>query len=467
VLSSLDPVPLFKNENENWLLEDDAKYKLTDPNFANEYFHVISVGGRTRAGKSFLMKNIIEMVEQTPGGKCHFGAFVDLASMDSCTKGMDIALVEYNGNLLLLVDCEGLASMQIGKKMDPKLMVIMSMISQKIIYLDLSLDTDALGQVNQMLINRNIALDASGVPLDTLYFVLNKCSLERNANFLEEQLGKTEHAETKCLLDGAFKDRILFFIGKGRGGKVNAKVQEDIEHIFNNIVAGVEKHFALNFNKLTLGRFVKYLESVLMQVNGNEKITFPDVLQATYEQFAQNKIKELKQCDMEECKRYHNEDEVKDRLMKIEKKKEEFKDEVQDYKVCIQAMVDKFLMELEEFQKRFEMDNENIGNEEQDRTEEIVEGEVLSSKIQVLQQESSGVCGGIQTGASAGSCGGNIAGGLIGAVGGAIIGGIFGGQKQINKTVKTIAMFKITVITLKNGTSTTEKTRIDDKVTEN
>jgi hypothetical protein len=36
------------------------------------------------------------------------------------------------------------------------------------------------------------------------------------------------------------------------------------------------------------------------------------------------------------CKRYHDEDEVKDRLMKIEVKKKEFSDEVEDYKDSIQ-----------------------------------------------------------------------------------------------------------------------------------
>jgi hypothetical protein len=47
------------------------------------------------------------------------------------TKGMDIALVEYEEKYILLIDCEGLKSA--SKPMDPKLMLIMSMISQKMI----------------------------------------------------------------------------------------------------------------------------------------------------------------------------------------------------------------------------------------------------------------------------------------------------------------------------------------------
>ena len=58
-----------------------------------------------------------------------WGKFPHKQSLPSITKGIDIALVEYKEQLILLLDCEGLGS--ISKEMEQKLMVIMSMITQK------------------------------------------------------------------------------------------------------------------------------------------------------------------------------------------------------------------------------------------------------------------------------------------------------------------------------------------------
>merc|ERR1711959_92084 len=125
--------------------------------------YVISIGGPTRAGKSFTMNNMLTIIKSA-GGKLHFGKFTDSALDESHTQGVNVALAEVifskkktfnekkkskkkqnenvskieenlrqteekeSGKLFLSLDCEGLGSL--SKDMDPTLMIILSTISQ-------------------------------------------------------------------------------------------------------------------------------------------------------------------------------------------------------------------------------------------------------------------------------------------------------------------------------------------------
>jgi ribosome biogenesis GTPase A len=165
---STKTTPLLNQTSKDyWALNMETKRSLRK--FNNQKIHVIAIGGPTRAGKSFIMNYLLEKVD-----KLHFGAFVHRATANSVTKGMDIALVEHQGKFLLLIDCEGLGSL--SSKMDPKLMLIMSMISQKLMYLTQSFDQTLLDDIGTMLANLSqiSTTKENKLPLDTMHMILNK-----------------------------------------------------------------------------------------------------------------------------------------------------------------------------------------------------------------------------------------------------------------------------------------------------
>merc|ERR1711959_271665 len=93
-----------------WTLNDDARKFLTKDKWANKPFHVLAIGGPTRSGKSFVMSKMLEKIhnDKKANGKVHFGIFNHKATDVSVTVGIDFGIVEINGQMIVLLDCEGL-----------------------------------------------------------------------------------------------------------------------------------------------------------------------------------------------------------------------------------------------------------------------------------------------------------------------------------------------------------------------
>lgn len=358
VLSSEIPF-LRQNEDKNWKLDQTALDKLNE--FKERELHVIAIGGPTRMGKSFIMSNLIPKFE-----KLHFGDFFHQDNMNSVTMGMNIALVEHVGKLILLIDCEGLDSL--SKKMDPKLMIMMSMISQKMMYLTQdSITTKLLEHISTMLVNRDQTdLTQSDLPLDTMFTVINKTQLEKNWRdpfFLRKALKKDPHILD--LFNKAYPNKKVLFVAEAddlENLKEEEQFNEDIEELFQHLIENLPS-FSVQGNILKVKDYLSYVQNrVLDNVNDNVKIVIKTRTDATYENFARKVINELKK-DLPQCEEFY-EDKILNKIINfMEYKKIEFQEQTKHLpKSCIENVKNEFEKELNEKIEEFKTKNERLGN---------------------------------------------------------------------------------------------------------
>lgn len=191
-----------------WTVSESLFEKLSE--FYDRELHVIAVSGPTSSGKSFIMSNLIKQFTTH-----HFGDFkcqID-GNVNAYTNGINVALVEHLGNLILLIDSEGLNSNTAEN--DANLMMMLSMISQKIIYLTntTTIRTSFFTEITGMLEYRDkTGLGKDYFPLDTLFTILNRSKLKNN--FRDEQFIETSlwnRLSIKAIFDRAYKNRKLFF----------------------------------------------------------------------------------------------------------------------------------------------------------------------------------------------------------------------------------------------------------------
>jgi len=357
---STNQIPFLQQDTEEkWFINDEAMEKLKQ--FGDRNIHVVAIGGPTRAGKSFTMGNVLSKFD-----KVHFGTFVHGKTLTSVTEGVDISLVEIKNQLILLLDCEGLASL--SKKMDPKLMTIMSLISQQMIYLTLDVTTDLFDHLGVMLANRKVAvqtisgsngkkLSEKDLPLDTLQVVLNQTDLEgdgphgRNSDFIQNVLQSNLYGgvNIKVPFNRAFPNQNLLFITYLEDGYEDIFAL-DVEIFFDTITSSnYVSPFTFEGNVYTINEYLNHIQIVLDNVNNNEKMIHKSKTELTFIAMANNVISELMATDMEIQDGYMEDHEIQKLINKIENKKKEFEKRTFKYADKIVQKKQLFFEELDDF----------------------------------------------------------------------------------------------------------------------
>lgn len=359
-------VPLLYYTGGRWKLSEIARSKLSV--FNDKKVHVIAINGPTRMGKSYTMSHLLQKVDTV-----HFGTFIHGNDDVPVTKGIDIALVEHRGNFVLFLDCEG--SNDVQHPMDPKLMVIMSMISQKVLYLNArrTVDANTISDIGTMLHHLNIVstTETSRLPMDTLMVILNQSRLSdafRDTSFI------STHLQDRNLYDKYFANQKLLFIGLQlpHGSPVNFNFQRDIDTLFNTLMERVN-HFHLGGVELSIQHFLTYLENnVLPAVNGNEQIVVQSLIQKKLENDA-NRILDKIRPNIPICIEYCDANELECKLCVITNQKKEFRTTCAVFKHLIEDVHKKCLTEFDDCYKKFEQKNTELGKKtKQTITREIV-----------------------------------------------------------------------------------------------
>jgi len=252
-----------------WTVSESLFEKLSE--FYDRELHVIAVSGPTSSGKSFIMSNLIKQFTTH-----HFGDFkcqID-GNVNAYTNGINVALVEHLGNLILLIDSEGLNSNTAEN--DANLMMMLSMISQKIIYLTntTTIRTSFFTEITGMLEYRDkTGLGKDYFPLDTLFTILNRSKLKNN--FRDEQFIETSlwnRLSIKAIFDRAYKNRKLFFIGVKNENEL-VKFETDLALLFKNIIESLPD-FTIDRKVLTVHEYVRYIQNVIVPYMNDPTIRF-------------------------------------------------------------------------------------------------------------------------------------------------------------------------------------------------
>jgi len=364
-------IPLLsKNETTGrWFLPTEAEEKLSNTDFQDQLFHVVGIGGPTRTGKSFIMSTLLEKFDEH--GTVHFGSFLHEENIVSVTKGIDIALVEYKEQLILLLDCEGMHS--ISSTVDPKLIVMVFIITQKLMYVEeQNVNNDTLQVLSDIIINRNGHMDPRGIPLNTLYMICNQSTLQRSANFFETKLNAIRPPTIKDTIITAFPNRNSFYISDTN---INEGLfRTDINTLFQDITLTTTP-FSVQNIKYPIARFIAYLKDIVQGVNDNTRLQFLDAMSVQHKSEARNKMEILKK-DIPTCEKYYNEQELESELAKIKMSKESFEEFCKHFKHYIEEEHATYLLEFDDYIVKFKEQNEQFKleaiKEVKSRIEEIV-----------------------------------------------------------------------------------------------
>lgn len=343
-------IPLLEEKESQagkWFLNENIK-DIFEP-YMDREIHVVSIGGPTRAGKSFILSEILEKFKNRDDAIVHFGYFKHSPSDESVTRGMDIALVEYQRQLILIIDCEGLGSST--KEMDPKLVVILSLISQQFIYLSHTFELSFFDDLKMIIDTRNNSIpDYKNAPLDTIYTVLNNISLpeeERMENFIEEF-----DTDLHDLLKESFEKQYVLFIDEKNNPE--SLFENDLDNLFKSITNKI-KPLKLKNAKSTMKvkLFLSYLEeNILEKINQNGKISFGSAIQDTYVKFAENIIQELEEIHnlphlLKPFNHYVQQYKINKKCSEIDRVYQNFKQQIKDYSEYVKDVDRRFYNKLD------------------------------------------------------------------------------------------------------------------------
>jgi ABC-type dipeptide/oligopeptide/nickel transport system ATPase subunit len=252
------------------------------------------------------MNAMIHKFEEA-GGIWKFGYFFSNNDSSTVTHGMDIAAIVHDNKIFLLVDVEGTLSIQNrdNEVSVQKLVTIMALIVQKIVYVSVNEDTRIFNSIVTMATHIESSLE-SGVKshsLDDLIIVINRCGV-RKSKRKPDQIPNSLKAHTKSFA-GVFESIKSAFVSNAKDKRWAEDYKEDLEKLYQMISANTNTHPF----PITGKSFLEYTNDVVKIVNENTKINI-------FYQKKQEEIERQKK-EQDEIKRKKEEED------KIKRKKED------------------------------------------------------------------------------------------------------------------------------------------------
>jgi hypothetical protein len=268
-----------KQDDITKLMIDEDTAKLLE--FMDDNVYIISVVGPSRSGKSWFMEKLKQQFEPV------FGQFVDVETLSPMTRGMNIAVVkstQFDGKILL-IDSEGMNSVE--KKVDPRLMLITAMISDKLFYIARDLD-DRIFDNLSVLCEEAKHIQDSKIQTGNkkLHIIRNMCSFAPKVRDKDwfKHINTKMHKNEKAALTTFFIEQTTNFIqlendnSYGINPKTNVKrVEEDMQTLTNIILEDLKIR---SLNSLKMADFLSLVRQVLKYAEEDSQLDSPSSLDA-------------------------------------------------------------------------------------------------------------------------------------------------------------------------------------------
>merc|ERR1711959_374587 len=169
------------------------------------------------------------------------------------------------------------------------LMIILSTISQKMIYLSAqTIDTNAKDALETMMANRKAMtpFNDGKYALNDIYMLVNKAPENRNANLLQKMESDLLHDVISDLIYISDKDNEAF--------------NKETNHLFKTLFRKKIDSFSVNNEPLLMKDYVHYVTDILQHIYHNkDNFGFSNKAKALYEARATSLAKELQATEME------------------------------------------------------------------------------------------------------------------------------------------------------------------------